>query len=248
VATTTTPRTGTDEVIEAMREIHTESDRWHLAEALHHRIPQGLKGFQEILDKANSEGVAGGLSVNTLRLYRDTAGRWPADKRVAEVSFSAHREVMALPNSSVDAQAKLLRDLVRSQGVGKVTVASVRKAVQVKSGKTPASRGKSQPAAGAATTQAAVQMVNILDDIMSGSPKLIAMIGATTSGSELNKLESGLNKAIAHVQALKMKAARKQASAKKVAAASQKVTPISTAKPETGATKVKAIKRGLRGL
>src|SRR5215472_10648050 len=107
MATHASPAAGPDEVIEAMRSIHSESDRWHLAEALFKKIPSGLQGFQEIIDKASAEGVAGNLSVNTLRLYRDTASRWPANKRVADVSFSGHREVMALPGT-VDGQAKLL--------------------------------------------------------------------------------------------------------------------------------------------
>src|SRR5262245_745493 len=98
---TTNPTNGTSkkmhDVIDAMRDVQTEGDRWHLAEALVAMLPQGSNGFQEIIDQASAEGVVGKLSANTLRLYRDTANRWPANRRVANVSFSAHREAMLLP-------------------------------------------------------------------------------------------------------------------------------------------------------
>ena len=215
MATHASPAAGPDEVIEAMRSIHSESDRWHLAEALFKKIPSGLQGFQEIIDKASAEGVAGNLSVNTLRLYRDTASRWPANKRVADVSFSGHREVMALPGT-VDGQAKLLSDLVRQHGAGSVTIKTIRDAVKVKQGKSTAT--KSAAGKSGAPNQAARQMVDVLDDIMKGSPKLIASIVVTTSTSELERLQAGLNKAIGHVEKLRMKAQRSKDAAKKVAA------------------------------
>src|SRR3954452_18562555 len=117
----------TTDVIEAMRSIQTEGDRWHLAEALRSQVPQGSTGFEEILDEAASAGVAGALKVNTLRLYRDTANRWPATERVPNVSFSAHREAMVLP---IEDAAKLLETLSTANGATKVTVASVRKTIK----------------------------------------------------------------------------------------------------------------------
>jgi hypothetical protein len=66
-STTVAPTTA--QVIDAMRSIQTESDRWKLAEALYAVIPQGVRGFNELIDAATAAGVAGGLKVNTLRLY-----------------------------------------------------------------------------------------------------------------------------------------------------------------------------------
>jgi hypothetical protein len=98
------------DVIDAMRSIQTEGERWHLAEELATVIPkgdgEGTVTFATIIDQATSEGVAGKLSVTTLRLYRDTAKRWPKSKRVPNVSFSAHRTAMTLP---IDGAAKSFR-------------------------------------------------------------------------------------------------------------------------------------------
>src|SRR5262252_625828 len=128
--TTTAPAAnGYGEVIDAMRSIQTEGDRWHLAESLVALIPTGASGFDKIIDKATQEGVAGSLSANTLRLYRDTASRWSEDQRVPNVSFSAHREAMVLP--TIPQAAKMLNDLAKNVGPSKVTVAAVRKAVAI---------------------------------------------------------------------------------------------------------------------
>jgi hypothetical protein len=219
-------------VIEAIRNIHTEGDSWKLAEALFVRIPDGLKGFQEILDQATAEGISGKLSTNTLRLYRDAAKRWPADKRVANVSFSAHREALNLPNSSIDGQAKMLQDLSKSLGSGKVTVASVRQAIRVKHPK-PGAKPRAGGSAGA--VQPPTPISNVLADIANGAPQLIAAITGSTPESQLDKLQAGLNKALEHVEKLRMKAARTKANAtKKASAASASpAAPTSKANGET---------------
>src|SRR6185295_7327001 len=83
-------------VLDAMNDVQTEGDRWHLAEQLLALVPQGSREFNVIVDKAAQKGVLGKMSATTLRLYRDTAIRWPASKRVKGVGFTAHRESMVL--------------------------------------------------------------------------------------------------------------------------------------------------------
>jgi hypothetical protein len=212
-------------VIDAMRSIQTESDRWHLAEVLAARIPEGVKGFGEILDRASKEGVAGKLSVNTLRLYRDTAKRWPSDKRVVNVSFSAHREAMAA--HSIEDGRRLLADLVKTQGADKVTVASVRKAVQIKNGtaKPSASKGTATPP----------RSLDVLADLTAGAPKIIAAI--VEGDANLDAYQRGLTKALAHVEKLRAKASRKAASAKKAPASKAAPAKATAAKKVAGAKK-----------
>ena len=200
--TTTTPSVQVADVIDAMRDIQTEGDRWNLAERLAVLLPSGSSGFGDIIDAANAEGVAGGLSANTLRLYRDTATRWPTEKRVPNVSFSAHREAMVLP--TITEAGKMLRDIEKSVGAGNVTVASVRKAVAVKQGKAPKA-----PKAGTAS-----KSFDVLADIKGGASALIAAIDNGTDADALDKLHGGLTKAIAHVERLRAKAAQKAAAAK----------------------------------
>ena len=198
------------EVIEAMRSIQTESDRWRLAEALFAEIPAGGGGFSDIIDAATNAHVDGGLTATTLRLYRDTASRWPSDKRVPNVSFSAHREAMVMP--TIDEGAKLLEDLVKTQGgPGKVTVASVRKAIAVKQGKVSAAPTHG-PVASPSTASA-------LNDLKTGGKELIHAIASDTEGDDLDKLQAGLSKVIAHVEQLRARAARKAATAKAKATA-----------------------------
>ena len=207
-------------VIDAMRDVQTEGDRWHLSEALAAMIPSGDAGFDKIIDEATAEGVIGNLSRNTLRLYRDTANRWPADKRVSNVSFSAHREAMALP--SIDQAVKMLNDLSKTQGASKVTVASVRKAVAIKNGKQPSTRS-----AGPSTTTAqGGKGLDVLRDLEGGGPQVITAIGNMTDSDRLDKLHAGLTKVIAHVEKLRAKAARAKAKT-----ANGKTSTTTSAKP-----------------
>jgi len=221
-----------DEVIDAMRSVQTEGDRWHLAESLAHLIPSGSSGFGDIIDAATHEGVVGKLSANTLRLYRDTAIHWPVDDRVPNVSFSAHREARRNVETTKEA-AKMLQDLVKTVGTSKVTVASVRKAVAIKA-------GKAQPAQKPATTQSATA-VDVLADFIAGAPKFIAAVKADTKSTDLDKLDAGLNKALAHVERLRQKAARK-------AQASKSSAPAKKAAPAAAKPAAKKATGDLRGL
>jgi len=209
-----------DAVLEAMRDVASEGDAWTLAERLLVLVPTGTSGFGDVIDRATKAGVAGKLSANTLRLYRDTANRWPSDKRVANVSFSAHREAMVLPN--ISEAAKMLSDLAKNNGGGsKVTVGAVRKAVAVKQGKKPpAGRGNTS---GGSTASAS--FTTILHDLqVNGGATFIANIPSNLASADLDKLHAGLNKVVAHVERQRAKIARaeKAATAKRAAA---KATP-----------------------
>lgn len=232
-------------VIDAMRSIQSEGDRWRLAEALVTEIPAGNDGFAEIIDQATAAQVAGSLSANTLRLYRDTANRWPADKRVANVSFSAHREVMVL--DTMTQRTKMLNDLAKNLGPSKVTVAAVRKAVAVSQGKAPAAAASANGSASKAT-------LDVLADVMAGSPELIKAVGSSTSADDLDKLQAGLNKALAHVDRLRAKANAKAAAAAKAAARPAAKTPAKPAARPSGSkaparkTPARKAQGDLRGL
>jgi hypothetical protein len=223
-----------DGVLDRMRDVQTEGDRWDLAEALQLLVPQGSTEFDKIIDVATKEGVAGNLSANTLRLYRDTAVRWPADKRVKNVSFSAHREAMVLPGS-IDLAVRMLNDIVKTNGTGKpVTVAQVRRTVQIKQGKKPSAKSPKN-----ATTAKGFDAVA---DLELGGKQLIDAIGNARSADSLDKLNRGLKKVIGHVEKLQAKAAQKKAPVKP--------TPSAKAKPN-GAAKKPAAKKpvgDLRGL
>lgn len=197
-------------VLDHMRDIQTEGDRWELAESLVVMIPKGSTGFNDVIDAATQEGVVGNLSANTLRLYRDTAVRWPQDKRVKNVSFSAHREAMVMP--SIDAAVKMLNDLVKTQGANKVTVAAVRKAVAINQGKQPKAQTTNAPK----SAPAGFDIVRDLRD--NGGQGVIAAIGTGTDAATLDRLNESLAKVIAHVERLRAKQARAKAQAKGAAA------------------------------
>lgn len=232
----TTKHPAMGDVLDAMRSVQTESDRWNLAEALQKQVPTGLQGFSEIVDAATAAGVSGNLSITTLRLYRDAAVRWPASKRVPNVSFSAHREAMVL--ADIDQAAKMLGDLAKANGADKVTVSSVRKAIAVK-------QGKPTPAPRTTTTPKQQATLDVLGDLKNGAPQTIAAITAALPAAELDKLHAGLTKVIAHVERLRAKVARAQKPA----------TPTTPAEPPTkqqsNGTKKAPVKKpqgDLRGL
>jgi hypothetical protein len=188
-----------DAVIDKIRNLHDEHDRWLLAEELCKQIPKGGVGFSAIIAKANEEGVAGKLKEKTLQLYRDTAIRWPADKRVKGVTFTAHREAMAVGDAAK--ASKLLTGLVKQHGASKVTSTLVRDAVRTAQGKAkPVKKGKAN-----------TPTFDVLADVKHGASQLIAAIGSDTDADALDKLHAGLTKAIAHVEKLRVKAARKAA-------------------------------------
>lgn len=217
-----------------MRSVQSEDDRWHLAEALHALIKTGTNGFDKVLDAANAKGVSGGLSATTLRLYRDTAARWPSAARVPGVSFSAHREAMVMiaPTGSTTKAEKLLKDLAKN-GADKVTVKSVRQAAAIQSGKaarTPKSAGKTAP-----------KGFDVLADLENGARQVLDAINAIgTDTARLDKVHAGVTKALARIEQLRAKAAR----AKK--AAPVKVTTPPAQKPTVanGKGKSAASKRG----
>jgi hypothetical protein len=209
----------TKDVLEAMRSIQSEGDRWELAEKLADLIPTGAVGFNVIVREASDAGVLGKLSEATLRMYRDTAVRWPAKDRVQHISFSAHREAMNLGN--IKEAQKMLVDMANSSGADKVSVAKVRQAVAVKQGKVPPQR-----VAGNLVSAPKNAVVN-LDDLRKGGKDLIAAIGVNRDSAELDELSAGLNKVLTFVERLRSKAQQKAKTSAKPAAA-----PVKTQQPK----------------
>jgi len=230
-------------VLDAMRSIQAEGDLWHLADALVKVVPNGVRGFQDIIDEATNAGVVGKMSVHTLRLYRDNAKHWPPSTRVAKVSFTAHRQAATLGQGTT-IEGKMLRDISSNLGPSKVTVAEVKKAIAAKTG------GK-MPTAAASTRKSGTR-IDALADLAAGGTQLIAAIHASTPSATLDQLQDGLNKVTAHVEQLRMRAARtaKKAGAKKVTApaapapATVRPTPTATTSP----TPTRPGKKSLRGL
>jgi hypothetical protein len=220
------------EIIEAMRSVAVGSDHWKLGEALAVQIPAGNGGFEEIVEEAKAAGVDAGLSPTTLRLYRDAAIRWPADKRIPNVSFSAHREV--LPLEDVEARRKLLIDLVNQHGAAGVSVGKVKAAVKAVRA---AQAGAAVPVPSAKLTTEEVTAAALLADILAGSPLLIKAIG-TGKGHDLDKLHAGLNKALAKVDTLRAKANQRATAAAKRASTTPKAntTPAPKATPKASTT------------
>jgi hypothetical protein len=258
-ATTTTaaPVNGQlTDVIDAMRDIQTEGDRWRLADRLATMIPTGASGFDRIMDKATQEGVAGSLSANTLRLYRDTSVRWPTAKRTVNVGFSCYREAeRMLDTHGIDEAVKLLENCVAVQGAGKVTVASVRKAVAIKQNKVSPAAAQ---AAAASSATVSTTMKDVLSDLSTGGQALIQAIPASTSAPELDMLHAGLTKVLQHVERLRSKAAQKASASKAqgagkgtAQAAPAKAAAPTTTTPAKGEAKAKDADReagDLRGL
>jgi hypothetical protein len=151
--------------------------------------------------------------------------RWPKSKRVKNISFSAHREAMALPNG-IDERVKMLNDLAKTQGAAKVTVASVRKAVAIKQGKAPTAKpGGSQSA----------KALDVLRDLTDhNGAGLISAIGNEQNSDKLDRLNASLTKVIGHVEKLRAKAARKTTPVKTTtpAAVKPKVAPANGARPK----------------
>jgi hypothetical protein len=191
-----------DKVIEAMRSIQTEGDRWVLSDALCALVPKG-SDFHQIMDKANNEKVGAGFSATTLRLYRDCAQRFPQGKRVKNVGFSAHKE--ALRGQSAGEAQKMLEQLVQTQGGGsKVTVRAVKRALATKQGtQKPQTQPTKKP------VQTSRSHAEIVRDLMSGGGDLIKAISPAMSESDLIKLAQGLNKVLLKVDDLRAKAQAK---------------------------------------
>lgn len=234
------------DVLAAMKSITSEADQWRLADALAVQVPKGDGGFAEILDEAKSAGVAGKVkSVSSLRLYRDTANRWPTDKRLDYVSFSAHREAMRV--GTIAQAVKLLEKLDGQYGRGNVTSSIVRRAVDIQKGNIPATTVATSKTSAKTGTDAPAT-VNVpampsptellVAELLAGAPGLIAALDAhlkANPGTDLDKVSTGLNKTLGHVDALRAKAKQKaDAAAQKAATAARKATATArTSKPRT---------------
>lgn len=197
-------------ILDAIRNMQNETSAWVLADALAAEIPSGMTGLAQILDEAKGLGIAGKkLTVNTLRLYRDSANRWPAADRVENVSFSAHRAAMVLEKAEAK---KLLETLAATLGAANVTVAQVRDAVAAKRG-TPT---KMPTAAAVSANQSmnpnqgqqgpAWQTMAIADLTHNTGADLV---GAITDTTDLDALHRGLTAVLTAVESAKAKAARK---------------------------------------
>jgi hypothetical protein len=216
-----------------MRSIQNEDDRWQLADALFSAVPTGTGGFVQIMDAARNAGVDAGLTVNTLRLYRDTAARWPTGDRDARFTFSAHREVLAEMKSPAEGRA-LLESVLKANNAsgnprkaGKVSVADVRGAIAVRHGKVPVAQRK--PKKGVTVFQAG----DMLDDLRQGGKRLMAVINASTSNDDLDRLHKGLSVVLQHVDVLRSKANTRA----RTAASSKRAANVVAAKPVVVAPK-----------
>ena len=222
---TTIPTTPQD-VLDAMSSVHDEQDRWRLAESLVAAVPTGSERFGQIVDDAKAAGIPARFTANTLRLYRDTAVRWPEAKRVQHVTFSAHREAMVV--GDVDEAKALLEGMVKTTGASAVTVSAVRKAIAAHQGKAPK------------TAKAKAEHVS-LADLLQGGDKLIALIRAAAPGydtASMDRLHGGLSRTLAEVEKLrakKSKAAARKGQAPAPSTARKAAPAPSTRKPRKAA-------------
>jgi hypothetical protein len=223
-------KNGMSEVIDALRSVETESERWQLADALAKKIPTGLKGFDEIIDAAKNAGVRGNLKPNTLRQYRDTAVRWPSADRIDNVSFTAHKE--AQNAGSLADSKRVLEGILRKNAKAgtAVTVAEVKAAIAAKKGK-PTTKGPGQGKKGKGTTTAPVaqaKAAEIISDLVTNDGKLlIAAIPKDAPLAHLDKVIAGLKKVLGHAERLQMQAQNKANAGQKQSG--QNVTPIKRA-------------------
>jgi hypothetical protein len=189
------------ECVEAMRTAQSESDLWALSDLLVRLVPSGQTGFKNLIDLAIGEGI-GAFTEKTLYSYRDSANFWPADKRVAGVSFSAHRSAEPYKTpKNVDASKGLLEKMTGATN-GKVTVSAVRRAVAA------AKPGGAPPAKKPATTQAATPSVNdALADLQSGGRKLKLAVG-NLDLEHLEQVQHGLNNVLTRVEELRARLER----------------------------------------
>jgi hypothetical protein len=111
-----------NETTAAIRGKREGADSWELSDALLAAVPQGesREGFAAVIRAAESEGVRA-YGADTLRIYRDTAARWPKATRIPGVSFTAHRAALLAPDP-----AAILADLANARGAENVSVGDVR--------------------------------------------------------------------------------------------------------------------------
>lgn len=218
-ATATAPATSSmlDSVVAAIRDVHDEASLWHLSDELVKIAPSGVAAVQAVYDEAQRRGIPS-KSVNTLRLYRDVAIRFPASERVPLVSFSAHREAIAIGN--VGEAKKVLIELAAKHGPGGVSVTTVKQAIGARTGNVKANGS-------AAAAKAQAMWADVAIDLSKGGSKFVSELDAmvATNGVTLDSLHAGLSKVLAEVESRRSKAARKAARAKQSPAAARKAAP-----------------------
>ena len=195
-----------DTVCEAIKDVHDEASLWRLSDELVVIAPAGVQSVENVVAQAKARDIPT-KSVNTLRLYRDVAIRFPANERVAGVSFSAHREAIAIGTTAEAVQ--VLDDLVKQHGAAGVTVTTVKAAVQAKSGKVSAPKQSVKP-------QSA--LADVARDLSNNAGKgFISELDALTAinGITLDGLHAGVSHLLAAIESKRARAARKAAQAAK---------------------------------
>jgi hypothetical protein len=242
-ATVAQPATknGMSEVIDALRSVETETERWRLADALAKKVPTGLAGFDEILDVAKQRGIRGSLKRNTLRQYRDTAVRWPVRDRLPNVSFTAHKKAQDA-GTLADAKRVLEGILKANAKTGDgVSVAQVTAAINAKKGKTTP-KGKGQGKKGGPAPVAQAKAAEIISDLVTNEGKLlIAAIPKDAPLAHLDKVIAGLKKVLGHAERLQMQAQNKANAGKKQSSSSTPVTSIKKAPAKKAAGNLRGL-------
>jgi hypothetical protein len=213
IAPASTVEAAFDTVCAAIRDVHDEASLWRLSDELVVIAPSGVKSVEAVVAQAEARDIPT-KSVNTLRLYRDVAIRFPVNERVSGVSFSAHRESLALPTLAESVQ--VLNDLKAKHGAAGVTVTTVKSAVQAATGKVAAPKASVKP-------QSA--LADVARDLSSGGKVFVSELDTliTLNGVTLDGLHAGLTKVLTAVEGKRSKAAAKAARAK--AAPVKPVTP-----------------------
>jgi hypothetical protein len=202
-----------DSVCDAIREVHDEASLWRLSDELVKVAPYGVDAVKRVVVEAKSRGIPS-KSVNTLRLYRDVAARFPAADRVPLVSFSAHREAIAVGDATE--ARRILLELSAKHGPEGVTVATVKAAIGAATGKvTPVRGGSSSTGVTAATVQS-LSYAEFGADLSNGGKKFLAHLDGMLSvpNVSLDGLHAGLSTVLAEVESRRGKAARKAARGK----------------------------------
>jgi hypothetical protein len=217
-----------DSVCDAIKDVHDEASLWRLSDEIVRVAPQGVKEVDRIVEQAKARDIPT-KSTNTLRLYRDVAIRFPASERVPLVSFSAHREAIAVGDAA-KARAVLL-DLVNKHGAAGVTVTTVKQAIGAATGNVKKAAPKGQVVQ---STWADVAL-----DLVGGGKGLIKSLDdlCEIKGVTLDGLQAGLTTVLAAVEAKRAKAAQRAARAKATPKAVNPSTSAAAAKARTAANK-----------
>lgn len=225
-----------DTVCDALRDVHDEASLWRLSDELVKVAPAGVESVQKVVDQANARGIPT-KSTNTLRLYRDVAIRFPASERVPLVTFSAHREAIAVGDVK---QAKaILEELSRKHGAANVSVTTVKQAIGAATGKVPVA-----PKSAAAKQQSGY--ADVAYDLSMGGKKFIAALDEIVGvrGVTLDGLHAGLTAVLVQVDSRRAKAARKAQADKD--AAKSKGTVVDPKKSPAARKAIAAAKNGAK--